>query len=185
MGEQALQGDPRQLNQLAQEVRRLVRLQTIAVHPAVDLDVHGCAGAGGAGALRKRLGELHRHQAGSQAVLQHQLGAIGRGVAHHQDGGGQPGLAQLDAFDGAVHCQQLGARFQGRARYLRGPMPVCIGLDHCDHLDPLAHVAFERLHVIGNRIQIDLGPGYNSIPHKQYSTFRVRPPQKQAFGAAL
>jgi len=80
-------------------------------------------------------------------------------VTHDQHRSRDPRLAQLNAFQRAMHCQTAGPIIQGRFSYRYRAMAIAIGLDHGHQLRFLPKEPLELSRIMGDGVQIYLGPG--------------------------
>ena len=64
-------------------------------------------------------------------VLDQGRRVAGLHMAQHQNGQGQPALAQLHGLSQAAHGQPGGTLFRKNAGALHGAVAVAVGLDHC------------------------------------------------------
>ena len=128
-----------------------------AAHAGVGLQVDLHPAACGHGSIAQGLGLRCRVAGHRDMVLDQGRRVAGLHMAQHQNGQGQPALAQLHGLSQAAHGQPGGTLFRKNAGALHGTVAVAVGLDHCAQRQSTG-TGLDRAEIMAKGFEVDLGP---------------------------
>ena len=132
----------------------LGREEALAVHAAVDLEVHAGLQAGAAQAGQKGRHVVADH--GEVHALSGPSPRTGRSCrgAHDQDAACEPGVAKSHRLFGRGHRHPMGAGRQGGAGHRQGAVAVAVGLDGHQHAAARGEQGAQVGHVVADGGQV-------------------------------
>ena len=128
-----------------------------AAHAGVGLQVDLHPAACGHSSIAQGLGLRCRVAGHRDMVLDQGRRVAGLHMAQHQNGQGQPALAQLNGLSQAAHGQPGGTLFRKNAGALHGAVAVAVGLDHCAQRQSTG-TGLDRAEIMAKGFEVDLGP---------------------------